>query len=53
MSVTGSAPALDPEQPELDQQNRRQGLRAWLRGWYHVLIAELLHVLTSRRHSHI
>jgi hypothetical protein len=48
MSVIGSAPALDPnsQQPE-----RRQGIRVWLCTWYHVLIAELLHLLEDRRDS--
>ena len=55
MTATSSATAFARSSDHDDTDNRtnsRKRLLLWLRSWYQVLIAELLHVLDRRSYSH-
>jgi hypothetical protein len=51
MSVTGSAPALEPNAASSAPPSRSQAIRDWLHCWHQVLIGELLHFLAGNRYS--
>ncbi len=55
-AMTTSGPATSFDRSTADPQTRAgmrlgESFRAWIRGWYQVLIAELLHVLERRTSS--